>query len=528
LRGRSLSIVDLPRINDHFKNSRLAFIGFVLIPSFLRIFLLDYYEIGSVLPLRLAAWGSSYLLVAILSYFALTKRVQGWKIAFSLVGILVLNQIFLKIVYRYFIPGFSERAGDELFWLAKMREYQVTGSIPTLKTAQGPGIFLLVSLMSPIFAGDYSQTLIAIGSILGSIYVVPLFAMQYSATSSRNLALFATAISAQFDVIAYSTTIARPTLIGLFLLPSLIYLFTEYRRRDEGRFLLAFIPLSLALLLVHPPITYVALLIILFATWLIFGFKARLEKIVAVSLFGIYGFTLKLAIPDLYRIWQVELLAQTPLTQLSPEFFLIIFFAPPLFLLFIDALRKRLALYSGAKNLLVRLVPERRVLIYIAFLSFFVFASVFICLVYRKYGEYISVVYGGLPSFLALHGWKIPMAILALYGLVKVMSGKPMSEGVCITVAWLLSMTLIVVLLLAYTPYQRYLGLYNLDERFFEFVIFPATTFIAFALDDLWKRMRSPTTRLLLIILFSAYVIPSIIVGMRDPIFLQGAFKPAG
>jgi len=520
LRRRPSNIVDLHQINDHFNNSRLVFLGFVLIPFFLRLFLLDYYEIWpSASPLRLAAWGSSYLLVAILSYFALTKRVQGWKITFSLVGILVLNQIFLKIVYRYFIPGFSERGGDELVWLAEMREYQVTGNIPMSRTPQGPGIFILVSLMSPIFAGDYGQTLVATSLIFGSICVIPLFAMQYSATGSRNLALLATAISAQFDVIAYSTTIARPTLIGLFLLPCLIYLLTEYRGRNEARFLLAFITLSLTLLFVHPPITYLALLIVVFATWLVFGFKARLEKIVAVLLFGIYGFTLKLAIPDLYRIWRAELLAQTPLAQLNPAFFPIIFFVPPLFLLLFDALRKRLTLYSGAKNILVSLVARRRILISIAFLSFFAFASVFICLIYRKYEDYISIVYGGFPSFFALHCWKIPIVILALYGLVKVMSASPVTDGARITIAWFLSIMLTVLFLLAYTPFQLYPGLHNLDERFFELGIFPLATFIAYAVDDLWERMHSPITRLFLIASFSAYVVPSIIVGMRDPIF---------
>ena len=524
MRGRPLITVDFPEINYHFDNSHLAFIGFFLIPFFLRLFLLDYNDIWhSVSQPRLVALGSSYLLTALLGYFALAKRVRGWKIAFSLLGILVLNQILIKTVYRYLIPGFSERAGDELVWLAEMRKYQVAGSIPMSRTVEGPGIFLLVSLISPIFAGDYSQTSIAIGLLLGSIYVLPLFAMQYRATNSRSLALFATAISAQFDVIAYSTTIARPTLIGLFLLPMLIYLFMEYRARGEARFLLAFIPISLALLIIHPSFTYVVLLIILFATWLIFGFKARFEKITSVLLFGIYGFTLKLAVPELYGIWRIELLTQTPLRELNPELFLLIFFAPPLFLLLFDAFRKRLAPYLRVKSFFVSLAAQRLILISIAF---FAFASVFSFLVYRKYVDYISIIYGGFPSFLTLHGWKIPMAILALYGLVKVISAKPMSDTVCITFAWLFSITLIVVFFLVYTPYQHHLNLYNLDERFFEFGIFPAAAFIAFAVDDLLRRMRSPTNRLLLIASFSAYVIPSIIVGMRDPVFFWGVFKP--
>ena len=206
MRYRFLTMVDFLQTIHHFKNLRLALLGSILIPFVFRLSVFDYSEMWhSVLPLRLIVWGSSYLLMVLLSYFALTNRVQGWKIAFSLAGILVLNQIFLKIVYRYFIPGFSERAGDELFWLAEMREYQVTGSIPMSKTAQGPGIFLLVGSMSHLFRGDYSQTLIAVAFIFGSVYVLPLFAMQYSATNSGNLALFATAISAQFDMIEYST-----------------------------------------------------------------------------------------------------------------------------------------------------------------------------------------------------------------------------------------------------------------------------------------------------------------------------------
>jgi hypothetical protein len=461
---------------------------------------------------RLVAWGFSYFLIVLLSYLTLTDKVQGWKVPLFLTA-LVLNQIFLKVVYRFFIPGFHERAGDELFWLAEMRKYQVTGDVPTSRIAQGPGIFLLTRLFSPIFSGDYCQTLIAISLVFGSIYILPLFALQRNATGSCNLALLATAISSQFDVILYSTTIARPTLIGLFLLPLLVYLFVEYRKRVKASFLAAFTLLALILLFIHAPITYAVLLIIVFVVWIALGFKALLEKVSAILLFGIYGFTLKLAIPDLYRILTDELLAHMPFARLN--FFQLLFFAPPAFLIFFDSLRSWVASRLKLNVSLVGLIAYRRTLA-APLISLLV---MFALLVYWKYGGYISLVYGGFRLFLALHWWKIPMAIIALYGLSKTVA-KPMVDGVRVTVAWLLSMMLVVFFLLAYAPYQRYPGLYNLDERFFEFTIFPAAAFIAYGLSGLWERMSGQFNRLLLIAFFSAYTIPSIIVGMRDPLLI--------
>ena len=471
---------------------------------------------------RALALGSSYLLTLLVGYLALSGDIRGWKIPACLTGLLVLNQLLVKITYRLFIPGFPQRAGDEMFWVAAMQEFQTSSIVPVV--AQGPGIYFIVRLLSPFFGGNYNEALIGMTILVGSIYVVPLIAVQYAMTDSGRLALVAAAISVSFDVIAYSTTIARPTIIAILLVPSLIYLFVECRKRNSIPVWLALFLLSLILLFTHP-IGWVSFLVIISAVWLIFGFRTRIEKIGTVLIFGIYGLALSLGKSVLLGssvIWTRELMSKTPLALLSEnarnELLPICFLIPPLLLLIFDSVRKRYLL--RLTSMIHAALPARRLLRVVS-LTALGLAAVFVYAIWSKYADYIMTTYGDWPLFIALHGWKIPMAVLAMYGVILIISARRRSDGSSIALAWLLSIMGIVIFLALFLPYQGSPGLQNVDERFFEFAIFPAATFIAYGLDGLGKRMPSPVARILLMLLFSTYVVVSLMVGLRDPILFH-------
>jgi len=474
---------------------------------------------------RALALGSSYLLTLLVGYLALSGDIRGWKIPACLTGLLVLNQLLVKIIYRLFIPGFPQRAGDELFWVAAMQDFQKSGSVPEFWTPyilpQGPGIYFFVQLLSPFFSGNYNETLTGMAVLLGSIYVVPVIAAQYAMTDSRRLALFAATISAGFDVIAYSTMIARPTIIAMTLLPILVYLFAECRKRNSARVWPAFFLLSVILMFSHP-IGWVAFLVIISGVWLVSGFKTRTEKVSSVLLFEIYGFALMFLLRGSSGVLTTELMGKTPLAvlsevarhQLLPIWLLI----PPVCLLAFDSLRKRYLSCLMPKS--QHSLPARHWL-HVLSLSLLGLAGIFAYVIWAKYTEYILMTYGSLSQFLALHGWKIPIVALTIYGIILVISAKRRSDGSNMALAWLLSVMGLVLLLALFLPYQGSPGLRNLDERFFEFAIFPATTFIVYGLDGLGKRVHSPIMRMLLMLVFAAFVIPSLMVGLRDPILFH-------
>ena len=476
-------------------------------------------------PWRMIALGSSYLLTAVVGYLALSGDIKEWKTVACLAGLLVLGQAVLKITYRVFIPGFPDRAGDELFWVAAMRQFQNSGQIPKFWTsytlAQGPGIYYFVQLLSPFFSGNYNEALTGMAVLFGSMYVVSVIAAQYVMTESKRLALFAATISVSFDAIAYSTTIARPTIIAITLMPILVYLFAECRKRNRTRTWVAFFLLSMILMFSHS-IGWVAFLVVISAFWLISGFKTRTEKASAVLLFEIYAFTLMFVLRGSSAVLTTELMGKTPLAALSevarryllPIWLLI----PPLCLLIFDSLRKRHL--SHLVPVSRRPLPPRRWL-YMLSLSLLGLTAIFAYVVWAKYEEYILVTYGSLSQFLVLHGWKIPIVALAVYGIILTVSAKRRGDGSNIALAWLLSIMGLVLFLALFLPYQGSPGLRNLDERFYEFAIFPATTFIAYGLDGLGRRVHSPIVRMLLMLLFSAFVIPSLMVGLRDPMLFH-------
>jgi len=466
---------------------------------------------------RMILLAAGTLLLIVIAYAALGKERLRWKTVGSLTAFLVLYQVLLKVNYRFFIPDFATRAGDETFWVNQMLLYQTTGSIPLHTLSQGPGLYAIVSSLSPLFSGQYVETLIGIALVFGSLTVVPVLAMQYSLTESRNLALLATAILASFDVIAYSTSIARPTLIAMFLVPLLTYLLVEFRKSAKIVLWLSFLFLSLLLMFTHP-IGWVAFLVAAFSVWLLLGFRSRLEMVGAVVLFSSYAIALRFVLLETYKIWRTELLAQTPLAQLSPDLLAIMFVAPAFLLLLVDAAKKTHRFSSGFQ--FDRIARRRASILVVCAVVLILCAIAY--LVFSKYAEYILLAYGQFWLFFALHSWKIPMAGIAVYGLVCVLSRRR-EEGPLVAVIWLLSMTVLVIFLVAYLPFRSYPGLLNLDERFYEFAMFPAAIFVAYGLDGIFRKVRNPVLRVLIVVLFSLFVVPSLLVGMRDPLVISSA-----
>jgi hypothetical protein len=221
---------------------------------------------------------------------------------------------------------------------------------------------------------------------------------------------------------------------------------------------------------------------------------------------------------ETYKIWRTELLVQTPLAQLGPDLLAIMFVAPAFLLLLVDAAKKTHRFSSGFQ---FSTVARRRASILVVCAVALILIAV-ACLAFSKYAEYVLLAYGQLSLFFALHSWKIPMAAIALYGLVCVLSRKR-EEGSLVAVVWLLSMIVLVVFLVAYVPYRSYHGLLNLDERFLEFAVFPAATFVAYGLNEILRKVHNPAVRVLIVVLFSLFVVPSLLVGMRDPLVISSA-----
>jgi UDP-N-acetylmuramyl pentapeptide phosphotransferase/UDP-N-acetylglucosamine-1-phosphate transferase len=131
------------------------------------------------------------------------------------------------------------------------------------------------------------------------------------------------------------------------------------------------------------------------------------------------------------------------------------------------------------------------------------------------------LIYGSPAYFLFLHGWKIPFAILTIYGLRISLREKPRGVGLVVALSWLISVAIAVGFLVTYPPIARFGGLSNLDERFAEFLYYPAFYFIAVGVTNLRTRMSKRLFNWVVIPSLALFVIPSIIVGTRDPTFFK-------
>jgi hypothetical protein len=215
--------------------------------------------------------------------------------------------------------------------------------------------------------------------------------------------------------------------------------------------------------------------------------------------------------PDLGRIWRVELFGAYPLkiiaVFLSKDFYLI-FPALGLFVLLIIIVRSHVFLRI-TKHGLSSLRLFRFLVVLLAALAVMGAAGVL-----TAYSAYISQFYGSMWRLLLFQGWKLGFGVLAFLGLrIYITRNRKIS----VPIAWTVSLGFLVVILALYTPLRSYPGLSNLDERFAEFLYYPAFYFIAVGLDYLARNTSPRVFHWVVLPLVSIFTIPSLMVGVHDP-----------
>lgn len=458
-------------------------------------------------------WLAFYVITIISLRLCFSNRLRNVGVVLVLV---VVAQLMLKLFDRYYLPYFPLRAGDETFWLTSLATYQTNSTIPVTTLAQGPGIFYASAIVGQLLQLNYSSALVVLAIGLGCLYVLPAFGMYSSfAKGSYMVAMVGVVLVSMSDVMIYSTTIARPTLFGLFLLPLAMRDMKVLFDQPGVQVLLRLSAVTFLILLFHTPISYLVLLLTL-SLLMILRTASRWTAAYTVLAFGIYGLFLRLALPDLYRIWRVELFGAYPLNILSgtfgSNFFLLFFCAGAVVVLFSLAVTN-----LRGRGSWVRVRVNERVASLILSVAL-VGGAGFVLL---KYSSYVALVYGSPAYFLLLHGWKIPFAILTLYGLRVSLREKPRGMGLIVALSWLISVGLTVGFLATYPPIGRFVGLWNLDERFAEFLYYPAFYFIAVGVTNLRTRMPKRLFDWVALPILALFVIPSIIVGTRDPTFFK-------
>ena len=407
------------------------------------------------------------------------------------------------------------RALDENFWLPAVSSYQNTGRIAVEDLAQGPGIYYLVSAVGNVFHISYSEALVGLAVIFGALYPLAAFLLyRVFFEGNQRLALVATLLLSMSDAMIYSTTVARPTLFGLFLIPLAISAFQLLRRRFDWLKFLLLVLLSVMILIIHAPISFVVLLAIVSFTVLVFGRVRRWEVAYVLLLFLAYGLNLEFFLPDLYRIWRTELFGGYPLSLVSHfmgPFFFLIFPIAGLGLIVLSYLlvgMRELVVRRG--NVFFSKAPKPLFVI----MGLIFLATISSAFVLWKYSAFIAVEYGGLGFLFLIHSWKIAFGLLGLIGLRQIgVSYRRTSNDSAL--AWLLGLACVVAMLAAYLPLTRYSGLWDIDERFAEFAYYPALYFVTVGLNYLASRLPRRVFEWVGLPLFSLYTIPSIIAGTR-------------
>ena len=454
-------------------------------------------------------------------WLAFSRR--GWSKRYLLVA-LVLAQFLLKLVDRYFLPSYPSRAGDENIWIVFMQDYEKTGVVPYESLAQGPGIFYATALTGNFVSADFTSALVILAVALGSLYVLTAFLMYEKLSGGKKeVALGSVILVSMSDVMIYSTTVARPTLFGLFLIPLAVAALQTLFARFRWLTFLGLLITSILILVFHTPITYLVLLLVLTFTLLIYDRITKWKCTYALIVFSLYGVALSVMLPDLDRIWRTELLGTYPLSAIPSSL------GPNLWLLF-PLLAIGILLLSW---LFGRISPRVSPAIWHAiesdrmsrdravnFCLTTLVALAILCVVlgYPDYQIYIRSEGGDPATFELLHGWKLPFILLAVLGIRTYLRSKARKGKLpCnIAVPWLLSIVITVLFLAYYSPLKGYPFLWNLDERFAEFGYYPAFYFIALELYSLERRLPTRVFNWIILPLISLFAIPSIIVGTRD------------
>jgi hypothetical protein len=468
-----------------------------------------------LLPLTYVAILVGYYLFTL---FLLRKSFSGSRFPVRLLLIsLVLAEFILKLIDRYYFPDMLSRSYDEYYWLPSLAAYEKTGVlvINNETLAQGPGIYYPVAAVGTLFHIHYGSALIGLSVVFGSVYVVPVYLLyRVFFEGNQRLAFASTLLLSMSDVMIYSTTSARPTLFGLFLLPIAVGAFQVLRGRYRWSMFGGLCVVSIMILFMHAPITFVVLLAIVFAALIIFDRARKWEAAYLVFLFLSYGLMLKFFLPDLDRIWRNELFGG-PLSGISSYLggnFFLIFPVLGVGVLVLSSIlgkiEERFVTVSLSSSL-----RSRKVSLFVVAALVFV-TCIGSAVVLWKYSSYVDLVYGSEAYLLLMHSWKIVFGVVALLGLWK-MGVRYKRTSNDTVFAWLLVLVVAVTFLASYGPILRFQGLWNMDERFAEFTYYPAFYFITVGLNYLSTRLPGRLFSRVFLPLWALYVIPSIIVGAR-------------
>jgi hypothetical protein len=436
--------------------------------------------------------------------------------------LLVGAQLVLKLLDRYYFPFYlnSVRALDENVWLSFLANYQSTGKILFDQLAQGPGIYYLSSAFGYIFHVDYGSALVGLAISFGSLYVIPAFLLyRVFFEGDGRLAFVNTLLLSLSDSMIYSTTVARPTLFGLFLLPLAVGAFQALRGKFRWRALGPLVLVSIMILLIHTPITFVVLLTVVSCSVLIFDKARKWEWGYVIFLFASYGLMLGLFLPDLERIWRMELFGGYPLNLISSmagDAFFLTFPVVGVVILLLSCVSGRVgARLAKPRGLSEFKLPGK----YAVVAGIILFVTVTAVLVLLKYQSYVASTYGSWSYFFLIHGWKIPFGVLAAVGLWSIGTRYKRSSNDT-AFAWLLSILILVAILATYAPILVHSGLWDMDERFAEFTYYPAIYFVTVGLNHVKKRVSPQLFGWVILPILALFSIPSLIIGMRIHTFV--------
>jgi len=436
---------------------------------------------------------------------------------------LAIYQAFLRLVFRYVLPTSPARFGDELAWLELVQRYGSSGLLPAEALVQGPGIFWIVRAGSALLGVGYRDSLIALSTLLGIVYVFPVYILFRKLSGDRGeVAILATLLVSTSDVMLYSMTVARPQLFGLFLVPIALLFFYELHSKPSQKLLAGFLSVSTLLLLFHAPISYTILLITVSSLSVILRGKSPLSAVSIYALYAFYALALAMTPAGLGRIWNQELMTVHPLSLISStlgsHFYLALILVP----FFICAVSIATHHFYPSLSRFTRTRIQRTSLVGLASIALVLTSIPLLHEFNSKYEGYIVSVYGSWNQFAALHSYKLVVGALCIYGM-KSMWGELRRGDLTrfrFLMCWLFTLLGIAVALLPSMTLKLPPGLWNLDERVLEFAYYPAFGFASHGYVTLIGRFSSRRYRVALHVMFSLLTVPALVLGMRDPDFL--------
>jgi len=463
-----------------------------------------------------------YLIACILLRLTYSRRNFPTVIVLTL---LVVVQLAMKMFDRYYLPSYSLRAGDELGWLERTSEYQKSGVIPYERIpgaqpfTEGPGIFYAVNFFAHILQVDYVSALVILALVFGTLYVLPAFRLYSELSHEPQVALSAAILVSMSDVMIYSTSIARPTLLGLFLFPLAMVTLQSLYLRFRWHLCLILLAISGLIIVVHTTITSLVLLLVVSSTLVWYDRLKKWHVAYCVTLFVLCGIAVSFMLPDLNILFRDELFSIHPLNEIATA----LNFNYPLLFALLGSLVMCIAfLFGKVRCSLLRAAnhlhssSQRFLVLFVVILAGFL--SLAGVLFFKNYPTYIGAAYSSLTDFILLQIWKVPLAILAILGMWQVLRSE---QRFCVAIPWFVGILICVSIMTLYWPYRTSSGLWNIDERIGEFLYYPAFYFVAVKLKSVSSLVTSRVFNWIIIPLICLFIIPSFIIGVHDTAFIQ-------